>query len=95
VDFEETDLLQLALDAGFEDVRVTLELKGQELRGVMDWANIKNTSPNPLAPTLAEAVRRALTKDEAERFEAHLAKNSNKESQWANRSAFAFLRAIK
>ena len=95
VDFDETDLFRHALDAGFEDVRVTLELKSQEIRGVMDWANVKNTSPNPLAPTLAEAIAQALTSDEAERFEAHLAKNSNKETQWANRSASVFLRAVK
>lgn len=95
VDFDETDLFQHALDAGFKDVQVTLELKSQELRGVMDWSNVKNTSPNPFAPTLAEAVAQAWTKDEAERFEAHLAKNSNRESQWANQSASAFLRAAK
>jgi ubiquinone/menaquinone biosynthesis C-methylase UbiE len=95
VDFDETDLFQLALDTGFEDVRVTLELKSQELRGVMDWANVKNTSPNALAPTLAEAIAQALTSDEAERFEAHLAKNSNKKTQWANQSASAFLQAFR
>jgi hypothetical protein len=61
----------------------------------MDWANVKNTSPNPLAPTLAEAIAQALTNDEVERFEAHLAKNSNKKTQWANQSASAFLQAFR
>jgi hypothetical protein len=36
------------------------------------WETVLNSAPNPLAPTLTEALDRALTAREREHFEARL-----------------------
>jgi hypothetical protein len=37
-----------------------------------DWETVLRSSPNPLAPTLGEALDRALTAEERTTFEARL-----------------------
>ncbi|HET7273305.1 MAG TPA: hypothetical protein VFI90_19715, partial [Rubrobacter sp.] len=37
-----------------------------------DWESVLRSAPNPLAPTLGEAMAEALTPDEAEIFAAHM-----------------------
>lgn len=72
--FDETDLLRLAEGSGFEDVAVTLELSSVHsppYEGVA-WSELLAISPNPNAPTYGEAIERALSSDEATRFEAYL-----------------------
>jgi len=51
-------------------------------------------APNPLAPTLEEAMREALTSDEAERFTAYL-RPLVERGQGTRRSAVARLWAVK
>nr|BFE70970.1 hypothetical protein GCM10020092_042710 [Actinoplanes digitatis] len=61
-DFDERDLLGWAREAGF--TRVTLDYRAEvDVPGppVTDWAALKRTSPNPLAPTYGEAIEAALT----------------------------------
>jgi arsenite methyltransferase len=73
IDFDERDLLNWAERAGFDPVQLTLEAvlePGSWLTG--PWETVLKTSGNPLMPTLGEAIERALTPDERERFEAHL-----------------------
>ena len=73
VDFAERDLVSWADGAGFDPVSLTLEAelaRGSWLAG--DWETVLRTSPNPLAPTLREAVDEALDAAERADFEARL-----------------------
>jgi arsenite methyltransferase len=75
LDFDERDLFDLAERAGFEDVHLSYEAKtipGDFRDDTRDWETALRSAPNPLAPTLGEAMAEALTPDEAERFAAHL-----------------------
>lgn len=73
IDFDERDLLAWAESAGFDPVHLSYEVDlkaGSWLRG--PWETVLRTSGNPLMPTVGEAIERALTPEERERFEAHL-----------------------
>ena len=73
VDFDERDLVSWADGAGFDPVSLTLEAelaRGSWLAG--DWETVLRTSPNPLAPTLREALDEALDAAERADFEARL-----------------------
>jgi arsenite methyltransferase len=73
LDFDERDLLRLAEAAGFDEIRLDYEARidpGSWLEGT--WEAVLNSSGNPLAPTLREAIEQALTPEEGERFVAHL-----------------------
>jgi arsenite methyltransferase len=73
VDFDERDLVSWASAAGFEPVSLTLEVelaRGSWLAGA--WETVLRTSPNPLAPTLGEAIDDALDPAERVAFEARL-----------------------
>jgi ubiquinone/menaquinone biosynthesis C-methylase UbiE len=73
IDFDERDLLAWAEQAGFDPVSMSYEVElepGSWLSG--SWETVLRSSGNPLVPTLAETIERALTPEEAEIFEAHL-----------------------
>jgi arsenite methyltransferase len=73
VDFDERDLVSWAAGAGFDPVSLTLEVelaRGSWLAG--DWETVLRTSPNPLAPTLDEALDHALDPAERVAFERRL-----------------------
>ena len=74
LDFDERDLLRLARDAGFTalelDYRAEVEVPAPA--PTTDWDTLKRTAPNPLAPTVEEALTQALTGAERDRFEAHV-----------------------
>ena len=75
LDFDERDLFDLAERAGFEEIHLSYEAKtvpGNLGDGARDWETALRSAPNPLAPTLGEAMAEALTPEEAERFAAHL-----------------------
>ena len=71
--FDERDLVRWAGEAGFAEVRLDyraeIDVPGPP---VADWAALKRTAPNPLAPTYAEAMRAALTPAECDRLDAHV-----------------------
>lgn len=93
--FDEMDLLCLAEDAGFDDVAVTLELSsvdGGAYEGV-GWSQLLAISPNPNAPTYGEAIERALTPDEAVRFERYLRPLVDRGGPGRSRKAAAFVTA--
>jgi arsenite methyltransferase len=74
LNFDERDLLRWARAAGFAavelDYRAEVELP-QPLP-TTDWEVLKKTAPNPLAPTLDEALAQTLTSAERDRFESHV-----------------------
>jgi arsenite methyltransferase len=75
LDFDERDLFELAERAGFEEIHLSYEARtipGNLRDDARDWETALRSAPNPLAPTLGEAMAEALTTDEAERFTAHL-----------------------
>jgi ubiquinone/menaquinone biosynthesis C-methylase UbiE len=79
LDFDERDLFRFAEHAGFTEVQVDLHLevvpyRSPAARAVFptSWEAFLRAAPNPLAPTLEEALAQGLTPAEAERFVAHL-----------------------
>jgi ubiquinone/menaquinone biosynthesis C-methylase UbiE len=94
MNFNERDLLRDAEAAGFVEVHVELVIDVEPGTWVEDWDRLLGTSPNPNARTTAEAIAAALTREEAERFEAHLRPLVDA-GRGLKRSAFAYLRALK
>ena len=95
VDFDERDLLAWAEEAGFDPIRLDYEAEikpGSWLAG--PWETVLRTSPNPLAPTLGEALERALSAEERDVFEQHLRPLVEADAGRA-RMASAYLTATK
>ncbi|MDP9364484.1 MAG: methyltransferase domain-containing protein [Chloroflexota bacterium] len=71
LDFDERDLLAFAARAGFGErhLELRIDVRPQAPR---PWETYARSAPNPLAPTLHEAIADALTPAEANRFVAHL-----------------------
>lgn len=98
-DFDERDLLVFAERAGFKKTQLTYEVRIEHGAGAawaadVSWDVFLRIAPNPLAPTLAEAIDQALTPEEAERFVGHL-RPLFEGKQGTSRSAVAYLRAVK
>lgn len=70
--FDEHDLFAMAEDAGFVELRLELRREAVARHAPRSWDGFLASSPNPLAPTLGEAIAKALTEEEAARFAAHL-----------------------
>ena len=71
LNFDERELVSLAKAAGFDEIHLELTLdvrRGQP----RPWAAVLNTAANPLVPSLAEAMRQALTSEETDHLTAHL-----------------------
>jgi ubiquinone/menaquinone biosynthesis C-methylase UbiE len=74
IDFDERDLFAWTESAGFTSIHMHYEAvvaPESPLAGI-SWDAFLRFSGNPLAPTMAEAVDRALTEAERERFFQHL-----------------------
>jgi arsenite methyltransferase len=71
LDFDERDLFKLAEDAGFFpiDLELLAYIRPSEPR---PWDAFLKSSGNPRIPTIEEAMDRALTPEERERFSEHL-----------------------
>jgi SAM-dependent methyltransferase len=93
VDFGEYDLLTFAEKAGFGEVHLDLQVK-IEPKQPAPWDGFVRSAPNPLAPTLEEALQEALTSIEAERFISHL-RPLVEQGRGTDRGALAYLWAIK
>jgi SAM-dependent methyltransferase len=74
LDFDERDLVLLAIGAGFSDVHLSLEVVYRERRRGRgtSWEQWLHNAPNPRVPTMAEAVAMVLAPEEAERYFAHM-----------------------
>jgi arsenite methyltransferase len=71
MDFDERDLFDIAQRAGFASIQVELHLALIPGRAGMEARNMETlleSSPNPLAPSVREAVEQALDTTERERF---------------------------
>jgi arsenite methyltransferase len=93
LDFDERDLMRLAEEAGFFPIELELQA---EIRAMQPkaWDAFLNSSGNPKIPTIAEAMDRALTPEERERFSTHL-RTLVEEGNGVWRMAHAFLKAVK
>ena len=96
IGFDERDLLAHAERAGFDEVRLELELdvKPEPMWHTRDWDVFVNSSPNPLLPTLAEAMAARLAPDEIERVTAKLRPQVER-GEGSTRFARCFLLARK
>jgi SAM-dependent methyltransferase len=71
LDFDERDLVDLAEQAGFERVSLTLEVT-TEPPAPASWDEFVDTAWNPLIPTMREVMDDVLSPDEREAYEAHM-----------------------
>jgi arsenite methyltransferase len=94
MNFTEKDLVRCAEDARFREVHVELLVDVEPGTWVVDWERMLNTSPNPNARTIGEALRGALSEKEFDRFEKHVRPLADA-GRSTLRSAFAYLRAAK
>jgi ubiquinone/menaquinone biosynthesis C-methylase UbiE len=99
IDFDERDLLDFAEHAGFRKVELAYEANIEHGAGAhwgadLGWDTFLRIAPNPLAPTLGEAIDHALTPEEAERFVAYM-RPLFESKQGTARSAVVYLRAEK
>ena len=96
VDFDERDLLTWAAAAGFEavelDYRAQLDVPAEP---IADWPALRQTSPNPRAPTYGEAIAAALTDAERARLDAYLASHAAAGTPTRRTMATAYLRALR
>jgi arsenite methyltransferase len=94
LDFDERDLLHWAAGAGFAsielDYRAQLDVPAEPLT---DWPAFKNTAPNPLAPTYAEAMETALTTTERARVDEFMQSAEGTTAPRRRTLATAYLRA--
>jgi ubiquinone/menaquinone biosynthesis C-methylase UbiE len=96
IDFDEKDLLALAEDAGFVDLRLELvaEVTREPMWQTRDWEVFLNSSPNPLAPTFREAMDAALSPAQGQRLKEAL-RPQLEAGQGRTRIARAFLAGSK
>ena len=93
VDFDERDLLELAERAGFFPIHLRLEAEIASCEP-RSWEVFVRTAPNPLVPTLAEAMDRALDAEERARLTAHF-RPLVEEGRGSWRMATALVHAVK
>lgn len=98
LNFDERDLLAFAENAGFReahlDYRVEITPGYSSSDSPTDWGTFVRSAPNPLAPTLEEAMAGALTPEEVVRFTAHL-RPLVERAERTSRDAVAYLWAVK
>jgi hypothetical protein len=96
VGWDERDVLRWLEAAGFDDVDVSVEyeVKPRPMTGIVTWDAFRNHAPNPLSPTLQEAMDDALTREEQERFVVHV-RPLVERGEGSYRMASAYIRALK
>ncbi len=100
LDFDERYLFDLAMDAGFAEVRLDYEAEVKlgnppEWGAGRDaWDNLLNSAGNPNIPTLKEAMAKALTPEQTRQFAAHL-RPLVEQGRRREVTAVAYLRATK
>jgi arsenite methyltransferase len=93
VDFDERDLLALAEQAGFFPIHLRLDAEISRCQP-RRWDAFVRAAPNPLVPTLAEAMDRALDAEERAQLTAHF-RPLVEYGRGSWRMATALLHAIK
>jgi arsenite methyltransferase len=94
LDFDERDLVRLAWEAGFPDVRLDLEVTVRARKTPAPWDRFVRSSGNPLIPTFGQAMQEALTPGEASTLVDHL-KPLVETGTGVDRMALAYLTAEK
>jgi ubiquinone/menaquinone biosynthesis C-methylase UbiE len=96
MDFDDRDLVRFAEAAGFERIHLEchIDVEPDAHMQPISFESLLDMSPNPLAPTLREAVDDALAAPERERFEARYAQAVS-ENAPVRRMAVAYLAARK
>lgn len=92
-DFDERDLVALAEQAGFGQVHARLAIDIQATEP-LPWHAMLNAAPNPLVPTLGEAMRQTLTAEEMHHLTAHL-RPLVEQGRGRRRTATAYLWAVR
>jgi SAM-dependent methyltransferase len=96
VDFDERDLVDWAVAAGFEAVELDYRAQvGVPAEPIADWQALKGTAPNPLAPTYGEAIEEALTPAERDRLDAYMTGLVTARTPTRRTMAIAFFRALR
>jgi arsenite methyltransferase len=93
MNFDENDLVAMVRDVGFDAVELVLHVADKR-PGSQDWESFVHSSPNPMAPTLLEAVTASLDSTHAARF-LHALRASVEAGIGRHRTAGAYLRARK
>jgi hypothetical protein len=97
LNFDERDLLRWTRAAGF--VEVELDYRAEVGVPVplpsSDWQVLKKTAPNPLAPTLEEAIAQTLTDEERHRVEERIRAVLAAGTPSRKTLATAYLRAVR
>jgi arsenite methyltransferase len=95
-DFDDRDLVWLAEDAGFERIHLEchIDVEPDSQLGAVGLDALLDSAPNPLAPSLREAIATALTESERAGFLGHL-ERAIVEQRPLRRSAVAYLVAHK
>ncbi len=93
MDFDERDLLTAAERAGFSEIHARLNIDVQRCEP-RRWEYFSRSAPNPVAPTLEEALHQALTPTEIERYVVHF-RPLVESGTGTTRRALAYLWAIK
>jgi ubiquinone/menaquinone biosynthesis C-methylase UbiE len=99
MDFDERDLLEYAVAAGFASANVLLDARiehGAPLWGEADsaWDAIVSVAPNPNAPSLGEVFEAELTPEERDRLVGYL-RPRYEGGETVIRTAVAYLQAFK
>jgi arsenite methyltransferase len=96
VDFDQKDLLGYAERAGFGELRLDFHARRNVREPLLtdDWEVLSKVSPNPLAPTLGDAVDQALTADEQREFIAYLRAYLAEATSTIRTDAHAYLWAV-
>jgi arsenite methyltransferase len=94
LDFDDRDLVRLAWEAGFPDVRLELEVTVRARKAPMPWDRFMRSSGNPLIPTFEQALQQALTRRETAALADHL-KPLVETGTGVDRRALAYLTASK
>jgi len=93
LDFDERDLVRLAEEAGFKEIRLELQIEVKSSESG-DWERLMHSVGNPKIPSLEEAIHQALTPEEIETFVKYL-RPLVEAKQGVHRSSVAYLWAVK
>jgi arsenite methyltransferase len=94
MNFTEKDLIRYVEEIGFAECHAELFVDVEPGTWVIDWERLLDTSPNPNAHTVREALGGALTEEEFNRFERHIRPLADS-GRGTIRSAFAYVHAVK
>lgn len=72
VDFDDRDLVRLAEQAGFGEVRLDLRVEVRSSQSPTPWERFLRSSANPNVPPVGDVLARVLTAEEQGAFAAHL-----------------------